>query len=82
MGNGYQNVSFDFRNLIDSDVFSKSDPMCVVYLQTLDIRKWKEICRTEVIDNTLNPDFTTKVSFIKVHWWLGLLGVEIYLILT
>lgn len=36
--------------------------MCVVYLKTPENNKWQEICRTEVIDNSLNPDFTTKVS--------------------
>jgi len=50
-----------FRNLLDCDVFSKSDPMCVVYMKTPEISKWNEICRTECISNSLNPDFVTKV---------------------
>lgn len=42
-------------------MFSKSDPMCVVYMKTPEISKWNEICRTERINNSLNPDFVTKV---------------------
>lgn len=51
-----------FRNLLDCDVFSKSDPMCVVYMKTPETSKWNEICRTECINNSLNPDFVTKVK--------------------
>lgn len=50
-----------FRNLADCDVFSKSDPMCVVYMKTPEMTSWREICRTEMIENTLNPDFVKKV---------------------
>ncbi|CAL4187739.1 unnamed protein product, partial [Meganyctiphanes norvegica] len=49
------------RNLRDMDVFSKSDPMCVVYHQPFGSKQWQELKRTECIDNTLNPDFMTKV---------------------
>jgi len=59
---------FVFRNLLDCDMFSKSDPMCVVYMKTPETSKWNEICRTECISNSLNPDFVTKVIhlfFIK-----------------
>jgi len=50
-----------FRNLLDCDVFSKSDPMCVVFMKTPETTKWVEICRTECINNSLNPNFVTKV---------------------
>lgn len=53
-----------FRNLLDCDVFSKSDPICVVYMKTPEVSKWNEICRTECINNSLNPDFVTKVIII------------------
>jgi len=42
-------------------VFSKSDPMCVVFMKTPETTKWVEICRTECINNSLNPNFVTKV---------------------
>ena len=40
---------------------SKSDPMCVVYVQQRSTQAWKEHGRTEVLQNTLNPDFATKI---------------------
>ncbi|XP_046687980.1 copine-8-like [Homalodisca vitripennis] len=57
-------LAISCRNLPDCDVFSKSDPMCVIYLKTLERDKWHEICRTEIIENNLNPDFTTKVRIV------------------
>ncbi len=44
------------------DVFSKSDPMCVVYVKPLASDRWMEVIRTETIQNTLNPKFVTKVK--------------------
>ena len=59
-------LSISAKNLRDMDVFSKSDPMCVVYIQPFGSVgpniKWKEILRTECIKNTLNPQFTRKVQ--------------------
>ncbi|KAG1649686.1 Copine-5 [Nymphon striatum] len=52
--------SSSFRNLVDADVFSKSDPMCVAYTKQTGLNEWYEIGRTETISNTLNPDFTKK----------------------
>ncbi|XP_065710440.1 copine-5 isoform X1 [Patagioenas fasciata] len=48
------------RQLLDKDTFSKSDPLCVLYTQRPGCRQWREFGRTEVIDNTLNPDFLRK----------------------
>ncbi|XP_007577826.1 copine-8 [Poecilia latipinna] len=48
------------RNLLDMDTFSKSDPICVLYTQGMGNKEWREFGRTEVIDNTLNPDFVRK----------------------
>ncbi|KAJ8258296.1 hypothetical protein COCON_G00173080 [Conger conger] len=47
-------------NLLDRDTFSKSDPLCVLYTQGVETKQWREFGRTEVIDNTLNPDFVRK----------------------
>ena len=52
-----------FSNLADKDILSKSDPMCVVYRMTEDSNGssgYKEIGRTEVIKNCLNPQWSTK----------------------
>ncbi|KAM9654993.1 copine-9 isoform 9-T9 [Morphnus guianensis] len=48
------------RNLLDMDTFSKSDPVVVLFVQGSGSSEWKEFGRTEVIDNTLNPDFVRK----------------------
>ena len=44
------------------DTFSKSDPMCVVYLKPFGSEKFVELARTECIQNSLNPQWTTKVK--------------------
>ncbi|XP_036433869.1 copine-5 isoform X2 [Colossoma macropomum] len=53
-------ISVSCRNLLDRDTFSKSDPMCILYTQGVESKQWREFGRTEVIDNTLNPDFVRK----------------------
>lgn len=53
-------LSISCRNLLDCDVFSKSDPMCVISLKSLETNSWKEIFRTETIYNNLNPSFSRK----------------------
>ncbi|XP_075284360.1 copine-8 isoform X2 [Opisthocomus hoazin] len=53
-------LSVSCRNLLDRDTFSKSDPICVLYTQAVGNKEWREFGRTEVIDNTLNPDFVRK----------------------
>ncbi|XP_063153764.1 copine-5 [Candoia aspera] len=53
-------ITVSCRNLLDKDTFSKSDPLCVLYTQGIETKQWREFGRTEVIDNTLNPDFVRK----------------------
>ncbi|XP_075773385.1 copine-9-like, partial [Pelodiscus sinensis] len=53
-------LSVSCRNLLDMDTFSKSDPVVVLYVQGSGSKEWRECGRTEVIDNTLNPDFVRK----------------------
>ncbi|KAK1801317.1 hypothetical protein P4O66_022999 [Electrophorus voltai] len=53
-------ISVSCRNLLDRDTFSKSDPVCILYTQGVESKQWREFGRTEVIDNTLNPDFVRK----------------------
>ncbi|XP_069765171.1 copine-8 isoform X3 [Narcine bancroftii] len=36
------------------------DSLCVLYLQGIGNKEWRESGRTEAIDNTLNPDFVRK----------------------
>uniref|UniRef100_A0A8C6ZSX7 Copine 3 n=1 Tax=Nothoprocta perdicaria TaxID=30464 RepID=A0A8C6ZSX7_NOTPE len=46
-------------NLLDKDVGSKSDPLCVL-LQNTSGQQWYEVDRTERIKNSLNPKFAKK----------------------
>ncbi|XP_007253379.2 copine-9 [Astyanax mexicanus] len=53
-------VTVSCRCLLDMDTFSKSDPVVVLYIQGIGTKEWREFGRTEVIENTLNPDFVRK----------------------
>ncbi|XP_035245292.1 copine-1 isoform X2 [Anguilla anguilla] len=54
-------LSVSCNNLIDKDVGSKSDPLCVL-LQSSGDDKWSELGRTERINNCQDPEFSTKLS--------------------
>uniref|UniRef100_A0A8C5CF13 Copine-3 n=1 Tax=Gadus morhua TaxID=8049 RepID=A0A8C5CF13_GADMO len=45
------------NNLLDMDVFSKSDPLCVIHMTSSE-SQWYEVGRTERINNTLDPKFS------------------------
>ena len=48
------------KNLPNKDVFSKSDPMVVLFAEERNsARSWKELGRTEVIQNNVSPRFLT-----------------------
>lgn len=55
-------ISISCRNLCNTDIISKSDPYCTVWMQE---PRWQdvyqEVARTEVIKNSLNPQFVKKV---------------------
>ncbi|KAM7370134.1 hypothetical protein PAMP_011414 [Pampus punctatissimus] len=46
-------------NLMDMDIFSKSDPLCALYINTSGSH-WYEFGRTEMILNCLNPKFAKR----------------------
>ncbi|KAM4692507.1 copine-1-like isoform 3-T6 [Rhinophrynus dorsalis] len=52
-------LSISCTDLLDKDVGSKSDPLCVV-LQSVGDGKWAELARTERIKNCQSPEFSTK----------------------
>ncbi|XP_076948306.1 protein BONZAI 1-like [Bidens hawaiensis] len=54
-------LSLSAKNLRDRDVFSKSDPMAVVYIKGRD-GSLQELGRTEVVINSLNPQWITKIK--------------------
>ena len=53
-------LSVSCQKLKDSDLFSKSDPMVVMFVKHQQTNRWKEYDRTECIDDNLNPDFVKK----------------------
>lgn len=66
---GYQGLfsqielSFSATGLRDRDVLSKSDPMMVLYAKGKN-GALEELCRTEVVLNSLNPTWITKHALI------------------
>ncbi|XP_030204375.1 copine-3 isoform X1 [Gadus morhua] len=50
-------LSVSCNNLLDMDVFSKSDPLCVIHMTSSE-SQWYEVGRTERINNTLDPKFS------------------------
>ena len=60
------------KNLINTDIMSKSDPFAVIYTREkyrcfhiIFRLQWKELGRTEVIDDNLDPVF---VKYIPVNY--------------
>eukprot|EP01129_Flabellula_baltica_P008548 TRINITY_DN340_c0_g1_i4.p1 TRINITY_DN340_c0_g1~~TRINITY_DN340_c0_g1_i4.p1 ORF type:complete len:763 (-),score=172.10 TRINITY_DN340_c0_g1_i4:17-2305(-) len=48
-------------DLVNLDTFSKSDPICLVYSKPPNSPQWREIGRTECIQDNLNPKWVTCV---------------------
>ncbi|KAK8764365.1 hypothetical protein V5799_033022, partial [Amblyomma americanum] len=53
-------ISVSCRQLKQKDVFSKSDPMCVLFMRACDTDNWWEVGRTEMVRDCHDPDFVTK----------------------
>ncbi|CAG7687278.1 unnamed protein product [Allacma fusca] len=71
-------ISISCRNLLNKDLLSKSDPLCVVYNRPPGSKSWVPFKRTEVIDDDLNPDFVTKVVMDYRFEQVQALRFEIY----
>ncbi|KAK7881385.1 hypothetical protein WMY93_029794 [Mugilogobius chulae] len=69
------NVSCE--NLMDMDAFSKSDPLCVLYVSTSGAQ-WCEIGRTEKIMNCLNPKFSKSFMVDYYFEMVQRLKFEVY----
>ncbi|XP_061582968.1 copine-1 isoform X2 [Cololabis saira] len=52
-------LSVSCTDLLDKDVGSKSDPLCVLLQKSGD--QWTELCRTERIKNTESPSFSERL---------------------
>ena len=51
-------------DLPDLDNLSKTDPMCIVYELHQKSNEWIERGRTEIIDDTLNPEFILTIKIL------------------
>lgn len=86
-------LTISANNLMDLDVFSVSDPICIIYektsgrkstttdpitLPTWRDRQWTERGRTEIVWNNLNPQF--KTTFLLPYFFeeTQLLRFELY----
>ncbi|KAK2821390.1 hypothetical protein Q7C36_020733 [Tachysurus vachellii] len=63
-------LSVSCKNLLDKDVGSKSDPLCVLQ-QSVGTDQWTEVDRTERVKNCQDPEFSKRLcidySFEKVQ---------------
>ncbi|XP_019366540.1 PREDICTED: copine-1 isoform X1 [Gavialis gangeticus] len=59
-------LSISCENLLDKDVGSKSDPLCVL-LQNIGDDQWAELDRTERVKNCQKPEFSKKL-FIDYYF--------------
>ncbi len=51
--------TFSFSGLRERDRFSRTTtPVCILYVKSRGSRQWKEVGRTEKIENTLDPEWT------------------------
>lgn len=54
-------LTLSCRNLLNTDLLSKSDPYCVVSMREPWQDQYYEIGRTETINDTLNPQWIKKI---------------------
>ncbi|KAI4875075.1 hypothetical protein NFI96_033371 [Prochilodus magdalenae] len=59
-------LSISCKSLLDKDVGSKSDPLCVL-LQSVGDDKWTEVDRTERVKNCQDPEFSKRLC-IDYHF--------------
>lgn len=62
-------LTLSCRNLINADIITKSDPYCTVGMREPWQDQWSEIARTEIIKDSLNPQWCKKLilayKFVK-----------------
>lgn len=54
-------ITLSGRNLLNKDIASKSDPYCVVSVKWPWQDRFHVLDRTEVVDNSLNPEWVKKI---------------------
>lgn len=53
-------LTLSCRNLINTDLLSKSDPFCIISMKESWQDQYYEIARTEMIKDSLNPQWVRK----------------------
>ncbi|XP_039250053.2 copine-9-like isoform X1 [Styela clava] len=72
-------LSISCRGLKDADIFSKSNPMVVMYEQSLSCEgRWREFGRTEVLKNTSDLQFARKFCIDYFFDEIQYLKFEVY----
>ena len=71
-------ISISCRILKDADLFSKSNPTIVVFVQEFGKESWRELVRTERIDNNLISDFVRKFQMTYYFEQRQNLKFEVY----
>ncbi|VDK57217.1 unnamed protein product [Anisakis simplex] len=73
-------LTLSARNLKNCDVFSKSDPMCVVFLSSGALRDdcYYECGRTETLMNCLNPEWSKTICVDYFFEELQKVKFEVY----
>jgi len=71
-------LSLRCKDLADMDLFSKSDPFCVLYIRDLKSGEWICLDRTETIDNNLHPEWQKKFVLQYKFEERQLLKFEVY----
>ncbi|XP_041824476.1 copine-3-like isoform X2 [Melanotaenia boesemani] len=70
-------LTISCKDLLDMDAFSKSDPLCVLLMNTSGPH-WCEIGRTERIQNCLSPKFSQKLVLDYYFETVQKLRFEVY----
>ena len=65
------------RNLADMDLFSKSDPLCILSEFNESTQKWVKLGQTEQIHNHLSPNFRTRFTINYFYERVQLLKFEV-----
>eukprot|EP00898_Chlorokybus_atmophyticus_P000712 jgi/Chlat1/1641/Chrsp127S01948 len=70
-------VTIEAQNIKNKDTFSKSDPLAVLLLKESN-GEWREIGRTEVVSNNVNPQWVRQIKLVYNFEALQNIAVRVY----
>lgn len=71
-------LSITCRKLKNKDKLSETDPFYVAYEYSHSNKTYNEICRSEIISNTLNPSWISKITLTYNFEKNQLIKIEVY----